>query len=157
MDGVVGAGVLGAELVAGEAEEFDVVGVGGLQFCEKREVSEGLQKERVRVQKEEKRQEMSHTLVQLLKAFELRGEATLAGSVDNENDLALELGQIINIALLCALLSVSLSHTTMATFASNVLSRGLNSWKLVAEDMFAGDDTVAFLKLKKDLVAVLIY
>lgn len=37
------------------------------------------------------------------------------------------------------------------------LSRGLNSWKLVAEDMLAGDDTVAFLKLKKDLVAVLIY
>jgi hypothetical protein len=33
----------------------------------------------------------------------------------------------------------------------------LNSWKLVAEDMFAGDDTVAFLKLKKDLVAVLMY
>jgi hypothetical protein len=38
----------------------------------------------------------------------------------------------------------------------NVLSRGLNSWKLVAEDMMAGDD--AFLKLNKDLVGiVLIY
>lgn len=33
----------------------------------------------------------------------------------------------------------------------------MNSWKLVAEDILAGGDTVAFLKLKKDLVAVLIY
>jgi hypothetical protein len=30
----------------------------------------------------------------------------------------------------------------------------LNSWKLVAEDMMAGD--VAFLKLNKDLVAVVL-
>jgi len=54
---------------------------------------------------------MSHTLVELLKTFELRGEATLAGSVDDKDDLALELGQIINIALLCALLSALLSRT----------------------------------------------
>ena len=54
---------------------------------------------------------MSHTLVQLLKTFELRGEATLAGGVDDKKDLALELGQIINIALLCALLSALLPHT----------------------------------------------
>lgn len=33
LDGVVGARVLGAELVAGETEEFDVVGVGGFEFC----------------------------------------------------------------------------------------------------------------------------
>lgn len=33
LDCVVAAGVLGAELVAGETEEFDVVGVGGLEFC----------------------------------------------------------------------------------------------------------------------------
>ena len=50
---------------------------------------------------------MSHTLVQLLEAFELRGEAALASSVDDEDDLALQLGQIIDVALLCALLSVS--------------------------------------------------
>jgi hypothetical protein len=54
---------------------------------------------------------MAHTLVQFLKAFELRSEATLAGSVDDEDDLALELGQIIDIALLCALLSALWSHT----------------------------------------------
>lgn len=101
---------------------------------------------------------MSHTLVQLLEAFELRGEAALAGSVDDENDLALQLGQIIDVALLCASVSVCLSHTsTLQHRRSNILSRGLNSWKLVAEDMFAGDDTVAFLKVKKDLVAVLMY
>ena len=99
---------------------------------------------------------MSHTLVQLLEAFELRGEAALASSVDDEDDLALQLGQIIDVALLCALLSVSVSRTPPSQQA-NILSRGLNSWKLVAEDIFAGDDTVAFLKLKKDLVAVLIY
>lgn len=32
LDGVVGTGVLGAELVAGETEEFNVVGVGCLEF-----------------------------------------------------------------------------------------------------------------------------
>ena len=36
LDRVVGAGVLGAELVAGETEEFDVVGVGGFEFCERK-------------------------------------------------------------------------------------------------------------------------
>ena len=41
LDRVVGAGVLGAELVAGESEEFDVVGVGGFEFCERREGSVG--------------------------------------------------------------------------------------------------------------------
>jgi len=109
-------------------------------------------------QKERTRQEMSHTLVQLLKTFKLRGEATLAGGVDDKDDLALKLGKIIDIALFCALLSVLLSRNHCRNSGStNVLSRGLNSWKLVAEDMFAGDDTIAFLKLKKDLVAVLMY
>jgi len=41
LDGVVGAGVLGAELVAGETEEFDVVGVGGLEFCCREKISDG--------------------------------------------------------------------------------------------------------------------
>jgi hypothetical protein len=57
-------------------------------------------------------EESAHTLVQFLKTFELRGEATLAGSVDDENDLAFELVKIIDVALLCALLSVFLSHTS---------------------------------------------
>lgn len=47
------------------------------------------------------------TFVELLKTFELRSETALAGGVDDEDDLALELGQIINVALLCALRSVS--------------------------------------------------
>jgi hypothetical protein len=41
LDGVVGAGVLGAELVAGESDDFDVVGVGGFELCSgEEEVSE---------------------------------------------------------------------------------------------------------------------
>ena len=47
----------------------------------------------------------AHTLVELLEAFELRGETTLAGGVDDEDDLALELRQVVDVALLCALLS----------------------------------------------------
>jgi len=48
----------------------------------------------------------AHTLVELLEAFELRGETALAGGVDDEDDLALELGQVVDVALLCASLSV---------------------------------------------------
>lgn len=44
------------------------------------------------------------TFVELLKTFELRCEATFAGSVDNENDLAAKVGQRI----LCALLVLRL-------------------------------------------------
>jgi hypothetical protein len=47
------------------------------------------------------------TLVELLEALELRSETALAGGVDNEDDLALELGEIVDVALLCALRSVS--------------------------------------------------
>lgn len=101
LDGVVGAGVLGAELVAGEAEEFDLVGVGGLEFCSEKEV---LKERSVSGGHERK---YRHTLVELLETFELRGETALAGGVDDEDDLALQLGQIIDVALLCALRSVS--------------------------------------------------
>jgi hypothetical protein len=41
LDGVVGAGVLSAELVAGETEEFEVVGVGGFEFCGRKELVRG--------------------------------------------------------------------------------------------------------------------
>ena len=67
---------------------------------------------------------MSHTFVQLLKAFELRGEATLAGGVYDKDDLALELGQIIDIALLCASLSASLSHTPPWQHSHQTYCRG---------------------------------
>jgi hypothetical protein len=53
-------------------------------------------------ERERRGKRMSHTLVELLKTFELRGEATLAGGVDDKDDLALELGKIIDVALLCA-------------------------------------------------------
>ena len=58
MDLVVGAGVLAAELVAGEAEDDELVGVFGLDV-----------------------------LVQGLEAFELRGEAAFGGGVDGEDYL----------------------------------------------------------------------
>jgi hypothetical protein len=61
LDLVVGAGVLAAELVAGEAEDGEVVRVLLLDG-----------------------------LVQALEALELRREAALGGGVDDEDDLALE-------------------------------------------------------------------
>jgi len=62
---------------------------------------------------------MSHTLVQFLKTLELRGEATLAGSVDDEDNLALQLGQIIDIALLCVSLLVLLSLKPLSQLGVN--------------------------------------
>ena len=47
-------------------------------------------------------EEGMRTLVEFLEAFELRSEAALAGGVDDKDDLALELGQVIDVALLCA-------------------------------------------------------
>ena len=58
MDLVVGTGVLAAELIAGEAEDDELVGVFGLDV-----------------------------LVEGLEAFELRGEAALGGGVDGEDYL----------------------------------------------------------------------
>lgn len=75
---------------------------------------------------------MSHTLVQLLKTFELRGEATLAGSVDDEDNLALQLGQIIDIALLCASLSVLLSRKQLSQLG--VKKRTVQGLELVEAD-----------------------
>lgn len=46
------------------------------------------------------------TFVQLLKTFELWSETTLGGSVDDEHDLALEVGQRILVALLVLWLEV---------------------------------------------------
>jgi hypothetical protein len=41
------------------------------------------------------------TLVELLEALKLRSKPALAGSVDDEHNLALELGQIVDTTLLC--------------------------------------------------------
>lgn len=46
------------------------------------------------------------TFVQLLETFELRSEATLGGSVDNKNDLAFELTEVVRLASLCPNASV---------------------------------------------------
>jgi hypothetical protein len=59
LDLVVAAGVLAAELVAREADDFEVVGVLGLQV-----------------------------FVEFLKSGELRCEAALGGCVDDEDDFA---------------------------------------------------------------------
>ena len=64
MDRVVGAGVLVAELVAGEAEDDKRVRVLRVDF-----------------------------LVEFLEAVELRGEAAFRGSVDDEDDFAFEVGE----------------------------------------------------------------
>jgi hypothetical protein len=42
-----------------------------------------------------------HLLVELFEALELRGEAALGGGVDDEDDLALEGGERVLVALLC--------------------------------------------------------
>lgn len=72
LDVVVGAGLLAAELVAGEAQDDEVVGVLLLDV-----------------------------LVQLLQAGVLRGEAALGGGVDDEHHLALVVVQGVLLALLC--------------------------------------------------------
>jgi len=50
-----------------------------------------------------------HLLVELLEALELRGEAALGGGVDDEDDLALEGGERVLVALLCGV-AVSETH-----------------------------------------------
>jgi hypothetical protein len=69
LDVVIGAGVLVVELIAGEAEEGKVVGV-VLRDC----------------------------LVEGLEGFELRGEATFGGGVDDEEDFVAVLGEWVGLA-----------------------------------------------------------
>lgn len=64
LDLLVGAGLLAAELVAGEAEDDEVVGV-----------------------------LLAHRVPQFLQAGVLRGEAAFGGRVDDEHDLALVVGE----------------------------------------------------------------
>jgi hypothetical protein len=72
LDVVVGAGLLATELVAGEAEDGEVVGVLLLEL-----------------------------LVESLKAGILGSEAALGGGVDDEDDLALVLIERVLLAALC--------------------------------------------------------
>lgn len=72
LDVVVGAGVLAAELVAGEADDEEIVGVFALEL-----------------------------LVEVLEALELGREAAFGGGVDDEHDLAFEAGEGVGGALLC--------------------------------------------------------
>ena len=72
LDLVVGAGLLGAELVAGEADDLEVVRVLPLDV-----------------------------LVQLLEPAVLGREAALGRGVDDEHDLARVVGQRLLVALLC--------------------------------------------------------
>jgi hypothetical protein len=121
---------LAAELVAGESEELDVLGVLRLEF-----------------------------LVKLLETLELRGKTALGGGVDGEDDLAFQGGEGKGCALLCLRGSVlvgcffffqSLSRTAARDAGTKnggvgaggggsamvyILSTGSNSKKVVAEDM----------------------
>lgn len=72
LDLVIAAGLLGTKLVAGEAEDREVVAVLLLE-----------------------------ALVEALEAGVLRSEAALGGSVDNQNDLALVVGKGDILASLC--------------------------------------------------------
>ena len=74
MDGVVVARVLVHELVAGHAEDDELVLV----------VGEGVD-----------------FLVEGLEAFELRGEAAFGGGVDDEDDFVFEGGEGVGLALFC--------------------------------------------------------
>jgi hypothetical protein len=65
LDLLVGARVLGAELVTREAEDFELVGILFLDGC-----------------------------VELLEGAELGGEAALGGGVDDEDDLAFVGGEV---------------------------------------------------------------
>lgn len=71
LDLIVGAGILTTELIAGEADDGEVVGVRGLDL-----------------------------LVELFEALELRGETALGSGVDGEDDFALQGGEVELIALL---------------------------------------------------------
>lgn len=73
LDVVVGAWVLSTKLVAGEADDLEVVGVLGFDV-----------------------------LVELLEAGELGREAALGGRVHDEDDFALVVGKVVGITLLCA-------------------------------------------------------
>lgn len=74
MDGVVVARVLVHELVAGEAEDDELVFVFGLGV---------------------------DGFVEGFEALELRGEAALGGGVDDEDDFVFEGGEGVGLALLC--------------------------------------------------------
>lgn len=69
---IVGAGILVAELVGREGDNLKVVWVFGF-----------------------------NVLVQLLEAVKLRCEAALGRRVDDEDDFALELGEVVGLALFC--------------------------------------------------------
>lgn len=49
---------------------------------------------------------MVHTFVELLQAFKLRSETAFGGGVDNQDNLALEVGQRVRLALLVVGLEV---------------------------------------------------
>lgn len=72
MDGIVVARILPRELIAGKAEDDEVVFVAVGDF-----------------------------LVEFFETFELWGEAAFGGGVDDEDDFVVELGQVVGLALFC--------------------------------------------------------
>ena len=112
LDLVVGAWVLATELIAREADDFKVVGVFGLDV-----------------------------LVELLEALELGSEAAFRGCVDDEDDFAVELGEVVGGALFCVGVLIAAREygremgRRERKERCDVLSLGLKSKKLVAEAM----------------------
>lgn len=116
LDRVVVAGVLLHELVAGEAEDDEAVGVrGGDGFVE------GFER------------------------GELRREAAFAGGVDDEDDFAFEGGEGVGLPFFWG---GGLARCRSLGGVVGLLSRGLKSWKLVAEAIVrnAGRRPVEMLK-----------
>jgi len=109
---VVGAWVLASELIARETDDFKVVGVFGFDV-----------------------------FVELLEALELGGEAAFRGCVYDEDDFAVELGEVVGGALFCVGLLVAAREYGRELGEReweercDVLSLGLKSKKLVAEAM----------------------
>lgn len=73
-------------------------------------------------------------LVELLETGELRSEAAFGSRVDDEDDLALEIGERVFISLFWRVWSV---YGPGKELCAHVLSLGLKSKKVVAEDMAA--------------------
>ena len=109
LDVVVAPGILATELVAGETENLNIVGVLLLQV-----------------------------LVQRLEPSKLRCEATLGGGVDDKDDLVLERREREGLASLCGVVSGMRGVATRGEplqAGGDILSLGVNSKKEVAEAM----------------------
>jgi hypothetical protein len=128
LDVVVGAGLLTAELVAGEAKDSEIVAWRkDLVFVDERG---GPQRRR-----EDDTMLLLDLLVKLLQTFILRRETAFRGSVDDEDDLAFVFLEGNSLSLLCSRtlyqlpLSLNLLHPSYPTGegpSSEVTKKGVD-------------------------------